>query len=238
MSALLSALALAGAPVPPPVISPPEYAAPPYVRPATPVLQRAATEKAPAPADKSGQLFGAVPLITWITPTDGKRLFEERGGQVTAAEETDGGFVLQATVPQQTFVSMQGLDCRGAGEAKRCGMYVFEAAFRMENDARAAQLERDLSLNYVADRASGPIYSIWRMGTVMDGVTEAQVRNDLDRFMQVVWATASKAWPNTAPASSGEGAAPTPGRADPTLSPAAGPVLSVNTRAQFVRAVD
>jgi hypothetical protein len=239
MSALITVLLLAGAPVPPPVISPPEYASPPYVRPAPAVLQRpAAAEKAPAPADRGAPLFGAVPLITWITPTDGKRLFEERGGRVTAAEETEGGFVLHATVPQETFVSMQGLDCRGAGESKRCAMYVFEAAFQMENDARAAQLERELSLNYVADRASGPVYSIWRMGTVLDGVTEAQVRNDLDRFMQLVWTTASKAWPNTAPAASDGSAGPAPDRGDPTLAPIGGPAPRVNTRTQFVRTAD
>lgn len=233
MSALFAALVLAGAPVPPPNVSPPEREVPPLPKAPPAVLQQAAADK--APADRGPPLYGAVPLVTYITPGEGKKLFEERGGQVTGGEETAEGFVLHATVPQETYVSMQGLDCRGSGEAKRCGIYLFEAAFRMENDARAAQLERDLSLNYVADRSSGPIYSIWRMGTVGEGVTEAQVRGDLDRFMQVVWVTASKAWPNTQPTSAGGGAAPAPRAADPAKESTRGPAPRVNTRAQFVR---
>lgn len=216
----LTALVLAGAIVPPPTATPPEREHPPVVRPV--VLQRTAAEKPASPGAPQAPLFGAVPLVTFLTPADAARLFQERGGTVEEVKDTAEGFLVHATVPQQTFVTLQGLDCRGQGASKKCAMYVFEAAFRMENDARAAQLERDLSLNYVADRATGSVYSIWRMGTVSDGVTEAQVRGDLDRFMQVIWATSAKAWPNTAPANGSGGARPAPATPDATVRPASG----------------
>lgn len=181
----------------------------------------AAASPAPAGSPAGAPLFGSVPLWTSFGVAEAKALFTDRGGTIERLELTDKGFVLQATVPQKTYVAMEAMDCRGQGEAKRCTMYMFEAGFRLDSDARAAQVAADLSLNYVGDHAKGPIYTIWRMGTVADGVSEAQVRGDLDRFLDVVWASADEIWPSTKP-SANPGSAPSrsgtePGRAWPSV---------------------
>lgn len=233
---VLAASILAAALVPPPVVQPPEREYPPVVvRPAT--IVPASADKTPSakPGEKAAApAFGTVPLVTVLTPADAARLFRERGGSVDSYQDTPEGFLIHATVPNQTFVTLQALDCRGQGEDKKCAIYVFEAAFKMENDQRAAQLERDLALNYVADRATGSVYSVWRMGTLNDGVTEAQLRGDLERFMQTVWATSAKAWPNTQPTSNGGSAPPT--AVKPEVRPTSSPTPRANTRHQFVRA--
>lgn len=140
--------------------------------------------------------------LVWeeMSVADARALVMESGGVVRSIEDTDtGDYVMTIDYPDGLPVYLDGISCRGAGEAKRCKEFQISAYFAFGTEAEALAQEHAVDIVWLADKQIGNELMVWRMGFV-GGVTRTHMLNTFLTFVDTVWATHAVIYPQSADA--------------------------------------
>ncbi len=132
-----------------------------------------------------------------MSVAEARALAAESGGVVRSVEDTDTGeYVMAIAYPDELPVTLKGLGCRGAGEAKRCEEFQFSAYFAFDTEAEAAAQEHALDVIWLADKRYDNELMVWRMGFV-GGTTRTHMLKTFIVFVETVWAAQAIVYPRT-----------------------------------------
>ena len=149
----------------------------------------AATASADPPATPPVDLPPPAPvdLTDGVSIADVRAIAADAGGEVERVKETgDNGFTVEMVFPGDNHPWFEGLECKGAGDARRCQEYEFGIALRARDAARASALERKLAFRYIAARADGDVLTFTRMDFTYGGVTREHLTKSLTVILQIV----------------------------------------------------
>lgn len=138
-----------------------------------------------------------------MSVAEARVLAVESGGVVRSVEDTETGeYVMAIDYPDGLPVTLKGLGCHGAGDAKRCEEFQFSAYFAFDTETEAAAQEHALDVIWLADKRYDNELMVWRMGFV-GGTTRTHMLKTFLVFVETVWAAQAIVYPQTP---EGEGA--------------------------------
>jgi len=145
----------------------------------------------------AAQTPDADPVWQDMSVAEARVLAVESGGVVRSVEDTETGEYLMAIdYPDGLPVTLKGMGCRGAGDAKRCEEFQFSAYFAFDTEAEAVAQEQALDIIWLADKRYDNELTVWRMGFV-GGTTRSHMLKTFIVFVEAVWAAQAIVYPQT-----------------------------------------
>ena len=130
-----------------------------------------------------------------MSVAEARILAVESGGVVRLVEDTETGeYTMTIDYPDGLPVFLDGISCRGAGEAKRCEEFQLSAYFAFDTDAEALAQEHAVDIVWLTDKQIGNELMVWRMGFV-DGINRAHMLKTFLVFVETVWAAHAIVYP-------------------------------------------
>ncbi|MGA0601308.1 hypothetical protein ACO2Q3_11460 [Caulobacter sp. KR2-114] len=134
-------------------------------------------------------------MIAAVKVADMREFLTDAGATVDKVEVTKDGFHITASLGRERHVWVEGMDCKGDGEAQACPEFSISARWTLESAARATAAARDISFAYTTVNTDGRNIELSRMDFIPDGVTRNHVRSAVAEFIELRSAAENAIWP-------------------------------------------
>lgn len=135
--------------------------------------------------------------LTAVTVAQVRAYVAASGGTVEKVEDTDdGAFEMKAVYPGKAPVYIEGFECRGVGEEKRCRELQLYAYFLFDTEAEARAKEHEVDVLWLSDLQIGHELKIWRYEVVY-GATATHLQDVFATFLSALWAAYDIIYPKS-----------------------------------------